>query len=68
MAGRIPQSFIDELLARVDIVGVVESRVSLKKAGRVVMAVPYQLQMDAGKQDALQLSDDVTLRYTKNKR
>lgn len=32
---------------------------SLKKSGRIVMAVPYQLQTDANKQDALQLSDDV---------
>ena len=34
MRGRIPDSFIDELLARVDIVDVVERRVPLKKAGR----------------------------------
>ncbi|NOX76477.1 MAG: DNA primase [Gammaproteobacteria bacterium] len=34
MAGRIPSSFIDELLARVDIVDVIDSRVQLKKAGR----------------------------------
>jgi len=34
MAGRIPQSFIDELLARTDIVEVVGSRVQLKKGGR----------------------------------
>ena len=34
MAGRIPQSFIDELIARTDIVDVVGSRVQLKKAGR----------------------------------
>jgi DNA primase len=34
MAGRIPQSFIDELLARIDIVDVIDSRVPLKKAGR----------------------------------
>ncbi len=34
MAGRIPQSFIDELMARVDIVEVIERRVPLKKAGR----------------------------------
>ena len=34
MRGLIPDSFIDELLARVDIVGVIESRVPLKKAGR----------------------------------
>lgn len=34
MRGRIPDSFIDELLARVDIVDVIERRVPLKKAGR----------------------------------
>ncbi len=34
MAGRIPQHFIDELLARVDIVEVVGSRVALKRSGR----------------------------------
>jgi DNA primase len=34
MAGRIPQAFIDELLARTDIVELVGSRVQLKKAGR----------------------------------
>jgi DNA primase len=34
MAGRIPDKFIDELLARVDIVDVVGQRVQLKKAGR----------------------------------
>lgn len=34
MAGMIPQSFIDELLARVDVVDVVDSRVKLKKAGK----------------------------------
>lgn len=33
MAGRIPQTFIDDLLARVDIVDVVEARVPLKKKG-----------------------------------
>ena len=32
--GRIPQSFIDDLMARTDIVEVVGSRVALKKAGR----------------------------------
>jgi DNA primase len=34
MAGRIPQSFIDDLLERVDIVEVVDRRVALKKSGR----------------------------------
>jgi len=34
MSGRIPQQFIDDLLARTDIVEVIDSRVSLKKAGR----------------------------------
>ena len=34
MAGRIPRQFIDDLLARADIVELVESRVPLKKAGK----------------------------------
>ena len=34
MAGRIPQSFIDDLLARIDIVEVVGARVALKRSGR----------------------------------
>jgi len=34
MSGRIPQSFIDELVARSDIVELIGSRVPLKKAGR----------------------------------
>jgi DNA primase len=34
MAGRIPQHFIDELLARIDIVDIVDAYVPLKKAGR----------------------------------
>lgn len=38
MAGRIPQHFIDELLDRVDIVDVIDSRVKLKKSGRNFMA------------------------------
>ena len=38
MAGRIPQSFIDELMQRVDIVEVIDSRVQLKKAGREYQA------------------------------
>jgi len=38
MAGRIPQSFIDELLNRADIVDVVDSRVALKKRGKEYIA------------------------------
>ncbi len=34
MAGRIPQHFIDELLARIDVVDIVDAYVPLKKAGR----------------------------------
>ncbi|MDR2011603.1 MAG: DNA primase [Rhodanobacter sp.] len=34
MPGRIPDKFIDELLARIDIVDVIAERVPLKKAGR----------------------------------
>jgi len=34
MAGRIPQHFIDKLIARADIVEVISSRMPLKKAGR----------------------------------
>ena len=34
MSGRIPPEFIDELLARADIVEIIDSRVPLKKAGR----------------------------------
>ncbi|GAB1262510.1 DNA primase [Aurantivibrio plasticivorans] len=34
MAGRIPQSFIDDVLDRVDIVELVDSRVKLKKSGK----------------------------------
>ncbi len=34
MAGRIPQSFIDDLVARADIVEVLSTRMTLKKAGR----------------------------------
>jgi DNA primase len=34
MAGRIPQPFIDEIVARSDIVEVISARVPLKKAGR----------------------------------
>jgi DNA primase len=34
MAGRIPQSFINDLIDRVDIVDVIDTRVTLKKAGK----------------------------------
>jgi len=34
MAGRIPSEFIDALLARIDIVTLIDSRVSLRKAGK----------------------------------
>ncbi|MGF1642422.1 MAG: DNA primase [Thiotrichales bacterium] len=38
MRGRIPQSFIDNLVARVDIVAVIDKRVPLTKRGREYMA------------------------------
>jgi DNA primase len=38
MAGRIPQHFIDELIARTDIVEVIGKRVPLRKAGREYVA------------------------------
>ncbi|MFC3094350.1 DNA primase [Alteromonas sediminis] len=34
MAGRIPREFIDDLIARSDVVDVIDSRVKLKKAGK----------------------------------
>ena len=34
MAGRIPKQFIDELLARSDIIDVIDARVPLRKAGK----------------------------------
>jgi DNA primase len=34
MAGRIPQTFIDDLITRADIVEIIDRRVRLKKAGR----------------------------------
>ncbi|MEP7705083.1 DNA primase [Paraglaciecola sp. 25GB23A] len=34
MAGRIPREFIDDMIARTDIVELIDSRVRLKKAGR----------------------------------
>jgi len=39
MSGRIPQSFIDELIARADVVEVIGERIALKKAGREYKAV-----------------------------
>jgi DNA primase len=38
MAGRIPQHFIDELIARTDIVEVVDARVPLKRRGKEYLA------------------------------
>ncbi|MCG2634997.1 MAG: DNA primase [Gammaproteobacteria bacterium] len=38
MSGKIPQSFIDDLLARIDIVDVISPLVSLRKSGREHMA------------------------------
>ncbi|MGH8498884.1 MAG: CHC2 zinc finger domain-containing protein, partial [Methylococcales bacterium] len=34
MPGRIPQTFIDDLMARVDIVDLIDSKVPLKRSGR----------------------------------
>ena len=39
MAGRIPQAFINDLLARIDIVDIVDSRLTLKKAGKNYQAL-----------------------------
>jgi DNA primase len=39
MTGRIPDSFIDDLLARVDIVDVIEAHLPLRKAGRDFQAL-----------------------------
>ena len=39
MAGKIPQQFIDDLLARVDIVDVIEADIPLKKAGKDFQAL-----------------------------
>ncbi len=38
MAGLIPQQFIDDLIARTDIVDLIDSRVKLKKAGKSYVA------------------------------
>ena len=34
MSGRIPQTFIDDLIGRADIVEIINARVPLKRAGR----------------------------------
>jgi DNA primase len=48
MAGRIPQTFIDELLSRVDIVELIDARVPLKKKGRDYMACcPFHSEKSA---------------------
>ena len=48
MAGRIPQHFIDELVARTDIIEVIGSRVQLKRAGpRVQGLLPVPRREDA---------------------
>ena len=39
MAGLIPQNFIDDLIARVDIVEIMGSRIQIKKAGKEFKAV-----------------------------
>jgi DNA primase len=48
MAGRIPQPFIDEVVARSDIVEIIGARVSLKKAGREYKACcPFHAEKSA---------------------
>ncbi len=39
MKGTIPRSFIDDLIARTDIVEVINSRVKLKKQGVIIKPV-----------------------------
>lgn len=39
MTGRIPQQFIDDLMSRIDIIQVIESRLPLRKAGRNFVAL-----------------------------
>ncbi len=39
MSGMIPQSFIDDLLDRIDIVDTVDSRVKLRKTGKNYVSV-----------------------------
>ena len=38
MSGRIPQGFIDDLLARVDLVELIGQRIPLKRAGKEYQA------------------------------
>jgi DNA primase len=38
MAGRLPEQFIDDLMARIDIVEIIDARVALRKAGREYVA------------------------------
>jgi DNA primase len=48
MAGRIPQPFIDEVVARSDIVEIIGARVALKKAGREYKACcPFHAEKSA---------------------
>lgn len=37
MAGRIPRVFINDLLARTDIIDLIDARVKLKKQGKITM-------------------------------
>ena len=39
MAGRIPRSFINDLLARTDIIDLIDARVPLKKQGKIIQRV-----------------------------
>ena len=36
MSGRIPREFIDDIIARTDIVELIDSRVRLKKQGEII--------------------------------
>ena len=39
MAGRLPEQFIDDLIARIDIVDLIEAHLPLRKAGRDFQAL-----------------------------
>ena len=43
MAGRIPRVFINDLLARTDIVDLVDARVKLKKQARTTMPAVHSI-------------------------